>query len=62
MPIFDYKCEYCGSIKEVIVHKSDIQEPICAECEQKMVKLPSSPGLLRTNFHDKPSVKVKNSP
>jgi len=59
MPIFDYQCKYCGLEKEVIVHRSDQQEPKCPECEQVMTMKPSAPGLLRTNFHDKPSVRRK---
>lgn len=58
MPTFDYRCKHCGYEKEIISHKT-IDEPMCPECEQKMQKMMPAPGLLKTNFHDKPSVKSR---
>lgn len=58
MPTFDYQCRYCGFVKEFINYKEK-EEPNCPECEQKMQRLVSAPGLLRTNFHDKPSVRSR---
>ena len=47
--IFDYKCQSCGTVDEKIV--KDDKEIIC-KCSGIMVRLPSAPGMVKSNFHD----------
>ena len=48
MPLYEYKCQHCGHVVEVL-QKIDEDAPPCAECSsepQNMAKLVSTP-----NFH-----------
>lgn len=56
--VFDYKCNYCQVIEPNVLVKPD-EAPVCKECGEEMIKLVSAPGLLKTNFHDKPKVRDK---
>jgi putative FmdB family regulatory protein len=48
MPIYEYKCESCGHVSEVLVQGFfSPGEPECPECGQKMQKLITSPSLLK---------------
>lgn len=58
MPIYDYICPNCEKQTEILVQNSEA-EVICNECRTRLVRLLSSPGLLKTNFHDKPKVKER---
>ena len=57
MPMYDYRCKYCGYEKEIITRIAEMDDQVCPECEQRMERLVSSPGLLCTNFHDRPAIR-----
>ena len=44
MPIFDVKCDRCGTQKDVLAHYSD---RIMCECGEEMRRLVSQPGYRR---------------
>lgn len=48
MPLFDYQCESCGHVCEVLVPKSDTQV-VCQVCSGRlptlMTKLPAAPSF-----------------
>jgi len=44
MPLYDYQCEKCGSIVEVLC-VVEAEPPQC--CEQSMIRLPSFPALVK---------------
>lgn len=49
MPIYVYKCPYCGSVEEVLARSSyDVRVPICyrsEDCAFKMERVPTAPAL-----------------
>lgn len=61
MPIFDYYCENCNTRKEVLVLRSD-STVYCHRCPGNVWMKREMPavGLLKTNFHDAPSVKSRD--
>jgi putative FmdB family regulatory protein len=50
MPIYEYECESCGKILEVMQKFSDEPLSVCTECSGKMHKL-----ISRSSFHLKGS-------
>ena len=48
MPLYDYECSSCGSVKEVQHSVSEIGtiKIRCAECDQPMKKMLSVPALI----------------
>ncbi len=56
--VFDYKCKPCQNVEMNVLAKPE-DAPDCPQCGCIMTKLASSPGLLKTNFHDKPKVRDK---
>jgi putative FmdB family regulatory protein len=59
MPIFDYVCGPCGQSREILTLTSKENPVYCIKCNEEMSKAMPAPGLLVTNFHDKPSVKTR---
>ena len=58
MPVFDYECKKCDRVDEIVQYIiADKETYKCPDCGEKMERMLSAPGLLKTNFHDKPSVK-----
>lgn len=41
MPLYDYKCEKCDEIVEILQSFSD-RPPVCEECGEEMVRLPNT--------------------
>jgi putative FmdB family regulatory protein len=56
--VFDFKCKTCQHVELNVLVKPD-SVTACQECGDTMTKLVSAPGLLKTNFHDKPKVRDK---
>jgi len=50
MPIFEYKCEDCGAVSEVLVRNTAKEsEVVCPDCKsENLNKLISVPGALVT--------------
>lgn len=42
MPIFEYKCDVCGKVEEVLVKSGSGKAPACPSCGKKMEKQFSS--------------------
>jgi putative FmdB family regulatory protein len=49
MPIYDYKCQECGEVVELLMSvPGDSEIPVCPHCgSHNMEKLVSAPSLLR---------------
>ena len=48
MPIFEYKCEKCGGVREVLVRTRADQPTACAKCgSKKLRRLFSMPAAVR---------------
>ncbi len=47
MPMYEYKCETCEKVEDVIVSidKRD-DEMLCSECEGKVFRVLTAPGLV----------------
>ena len=45
MPLYEYKCDTCGSIEEVIQKVADLPLKICSQCGGPLHKLLSSPAI-----------------
>ncbi len=58
MILHDFSCASCGWVAEKLV-KSDTYSVECDVCSGEAIRLPAAVGLLRTNFHDSPKVKVR---
>ncbi|MHC5174244.1 MAG: FmdB family zinc ribbon protein [Planctomycetota bacterium] len=43
MPIFEYKCNKCGFVNEVLVNSANSKGPACPECGAKKVEKQFSP-------------------
>jgi putative FmdB family regulatory protein len=60
MPIYEYKCDDCGSVSEILVRNT--QNPaavVCSECQSANVsRLVSVPGAVMTKGSSKASVDV----
>lgn len=37
MPIFEYQCQDCGHVMEVLVSSSNAKKPACEQCQSKKV-------------------------
>ena len=37
MPIFEYQCQDCGHVMEVLVSSAKAKKPACEKCESKKV-------------------------
>ncbi|MGE5343828.1 MAG: FmdB family zinc ribbon protein [Candidatus Omnitrophota bacterium] len=48
MPIYEYKCEDCGAVSEVLVRNTQTQEAaVCTACQStRMSRLISVPGAV----------------
>lgn len=61
MPIFDYVCPECKTIREILCLSNNPRQTVtCSKCDVEMNKMLGAPGLLVTNFHDKPSPKQRS--
>jgi putative FmdB family regulatory protein len=49
MPIYEYKCEDCGKVTEILVKNTSSQGPVeCSACKSKNTnRLISAPGAVR---------------
>jgi putative FmdB family regulatory protein len=45
MPLYEYQCESCGHVFEVIQKFSDSPVETCPECGGKVQKMPSAPAI-----------------
>lgn len=45
MPIYEYRCEQCGAVTELIQKVSDPPLTKCDKCGGKMVKLLAAPAI-----------------
>jgi putative FmdB family regulatory protein len=43
MPLFDYQCQTCGRVKEVLQRTRTVEWPDC--CDRPMYPLPSAPSF-----------------
>jgi len=47
MPIFDYRCETCGTVVEILILPGEKSEPTCPKCASPMKRMFSgSVGLV----------------
>ncbi len=52
MPIYEYKCQSCGQVSEVLIHGFDIGTPECPGCgSHDLNRLLSVPSVLKENSH-----------
>jgi putative FmdB family regulatory protein len=50
MPIYDFKCKYCGRVFEMLVRNTESQAIICPDCGGgSLEKLISSPVLVKAS-------------
>ncbi len=47
MPIFEYRCEACGELLEVLVRGAAAEPALCAACGGKLTRLLSLPADLK---------------
>ena len=59
MLIFDYRCEQCNVEQEFLIGGTMFDTPLCPECMEPMERMMPAPGLLKTNFADKNSVRKR---
>lgn len=57
MPLYEYKCELCGAVKEEFVatfalSKSPASQPECDKCKELMAKLEISISYVRRDYSD----------
>jgi putative FmdB family regulatory protein len=53
MPIYEYRCRYCGRTSEVLVQGFfSPQAPDCPECGKAMERRLSSPALITEKVHN----------
>ena len=45
MPLYEYQCESCSHLFEVIQKFSDLPIEICPECGGRVQKMPSAPAI-----------------
>lgn len=45
MPLYEYKCDQCGEVFEVVQKFSDPPLKICSTCGGKVTKMLSSPAI-----------------
>jgi putative FmdB family regulatory protein len=52
MTIYEYTCESCGQVSEILVHNySDPEKPVCSNCgSTEMHKIMSAPSFLKENL------------
>lgn len=54
--VYDYRCGHCDHVeKDVFVYGE--QAVYCPKCDSVMGRMVSAPGMVKTNFHDKPKVR-----
>lgn len=54
--VYDFKCGHCGHVHEnEFVYDTTVVH--CDKCGSIMTRQFPSPGLVKTNFHDKPKVR-----
>ena len=60
MPLYDYKCADCGSVREILQRSSDQQSVECQSCDGQMQRQRSAPrfrlkgsGWYETDFKSK---------
>lgn len=55
MPCFDFKCDQCGTVIEVIVSNIPVPDPLplCPDCGEPLRKLPSAPNFVVHGFNAK---------
>ena len=60
MPLYDYKCTDCGSVREILQRSSDQQSVECQSCDGQMQRQRSAPrfrlkgsGWYETDFKSK---------
>ena len=46
MPLFDFQCQTCGSVKEVLLRGAD-QGPVACSCGGRLARLVSRPADLK---------------
>lgn len=56
--VFDFLCKHCGNKEMDLLIKPE-DAPECPKCNSIMTKMVSSPGMVKTNFHDKPKVRER---
>lgn len=68
MPLYEYKCESCGELVEVIQKHSDPPYQHCPKCGGEMKKLMSAPaiqfkgsGFYKTDYPSKSSGSTESS-
>ena len=54
--VYDFKCGHCGHF-EADQFVYDEKAIACPVCNSIMTRQFPSPGLVKTNFHDKPKVR-----
>jgi len=45
MPLYEYKCDQCGEVFEVVQKISDPPMKKCVQCGGSVTKMPSSPAI-----------------
>ncbi len=56
--LVDFTCERCGNTNEYFIDSLSMPDK-CSDCAYKILnKLPSAPGMVKSNFHD--GVKFKS--
>lgn len=45
MPLYEYQCQQCGKVTEVLQKISDPQLTVCSSCSGELKKLISSPAI-----------------
>ncbi len=53
MPIYEYKCQSCGQVSEVLVHSfNSTGNPACPSCgSHDLERLVSVPSVLKESLH-----------
>ena len=46
MPIYQYKCQKCGEIEEILQQTTELKKLKCANCNNSMEKIISPVGII----------------
>lgn len=58
MMLYDLRCAACGHIEEYLVRAGKLLS--CTACKCKLLeRIPSAPGMVKTNMNDKPGFKQR---
>lgn len=46
MPIYEYKCDFCGSQRELILKHGEVARPTCTACRKRMRRVISKTAFI----------------